>query len=97
MIVAGHHVLGAQVDEGQDQRAAAFLDIALVAFCDIVGPGLGSGSEEYQQNSQQREQARQCLGRKFLRQLHHLFLRLQGGTACGIAPRGRPDRLQPAV
>src|SRR3546814_16135436 len=35
MVVAGDHMLGAEIDERPEEDAAAFLDIALVAFGDI--------------------------------------------------------------
>ncbi len=36
VVVSGDHVLGAQVDEGQDVHPGDFLDVALVALGDGV-------------------------------------------------------------
>ncbi|MCY1415170.1 hypothetical protein D9M71_306420 [compost metagenome] len=51
VVVAGDHVLGAEVDEGQQQHPAAFLDEALVAFGHAVSQGLGRAAQ--QQESEQ--------------------------------------------
>ena len=39
VVVAGHHVLGAEIDEGDQVDARDLLDVALVALCDPVGEG----------------------------------------------------------
>ena len=57
VIVSGHHVFCAEIDEGQDQRSAALLDVALVPLGDIVRPRFGTRGEEDQQNCSERENA----------------------------------------
>jgi hypothetical protein len=39
VVVARHHVLGAEVDEGDGAKARHLLHIARVAFGDVVGKG----------------------------------------------------------
>ncbi len=46
MVVAGDHVLGAEVEEGADLRAAGLLDITLVALGDAVGERRPRGEQE---------------------------------------------------
>ena len=57
VIVSGHHVFRAEIDEGQDQRSAALLDVTLVPLGDIVRPRFGTRGEEDQQNCSERENA----------------------------------------
>jgi hypothetical protein len=55
MVVAGDHVLGAQVDERQEDHAGRLLDIALVAVGDPMGQGLGEGAVNQQQDQNEEK------------------------------------------
>jgi hypothetical protein len=46
MVIAGEHVLGAQVHEWNEMDAADFLDVAFVAFGDAMRQGASSTKQQ---------------------------------------------------
>ena len=56
VVVAGDHVLGAQVDERQEDHAGGLLDVALVAVGDAVGERLGEQAVRQEHEQGQRRQ-----------------------------------------
>lgn len=55
LVVTGNHMLGTQIDEGPEEDAGAFLDIAFIACGDIMYPRFGTGGER-EKDQAQREQ-----------------------------------------
>lgn len=46
MVVAGHHMLGAQINEGPEQHTAAFLNVPLVSLGDVMRPSLARSTQQ---------------------------------------------------
>ena len=56
VVVAGHHVFGAQVHEGQQIDARDFLDVALVTLGDSVGKDLRRAQEQAHEEGKEQEE-----------------------------------------
>ena len=62
VVVARHHVLGAEIDEGEQVHPCDLLDVALVAFGYGVGEGaLDARQQEQEGERERKEQTRGCV------------------------------------
>lgn len=55
VVVPGHHVFGAEVDEGQQIHPGNFLDVALVAFGHRMGKGIDRAGKQENENERKEE------------------------------------------
>ena len=55
VVIAGHHVLGAQVDERQQIGSRDFLDVALVPFRNAVGVGVSAECQKEGKTKQRQK------------------------------------------
>lgn len=71
MVVARDHVLGPEIEEREEQDAAAFLDVAFVALGDVVGEGVNAETEREREQAESQEQPVSRAALHGSKQTHH--------------------------